>query len=880
MTLIPSKQLVPSSAIDINTLTSSLLDPTGLTSNIAQFQSLAAVLGSVGRDMPTPVNFGVGSPTVLSINPTVASGGVLADPAIHYLKPNQSFFFLPDPGVVLPPQVSFNTPYYVTSANLLSTTFTFSAVNNYGVVPGIIPQVTTTEGAPVNTTGTVTGTPRIVFTGRDVAIFIPPGTYFGGNFNDNSIPSVNVTPNGIQRIRYYAEGAVFDTKVNFSTSGSQGMSDSKTWQSQTFDYVNTTPNFVNPGLLDATVQLQTIANAARYYVGQLVAFFGFDLQNPLGLLTSGPPNNQFHEFKRIVAINLSLGQITFDGPLKWVYLSTFPNMFNVTGQIGGGAALIAGMHPIWDTDIEVHGARWFGQPPASQSRRFLWNECTFQGYGNYPGQAAPSVAQSYIYRKCRFGPGDGPGVSYMEVDKMLENLEVDDCETPNHYTILFPSPSVQVATIRKLKGAQIGGTPRHLRLTDSIVEMMQVGPYIGQTDILEIDNTHLGFIQILGRNDDPEYIAPGNDMTLVPNWSFNDGVFTRNITGLPGKQGMDWEAPGIKVFFVDAGGAFGPYQNMGSPFAILNSYMDGSGNFSFGTTLRAIPTRQTSSVVSISAGVVTWNAHGFPAGTCIVLTTTGVLQTGYSTSTLYYIVNPTTNTFQLATSRGGTPIITSGTQSGTHTAWANPLAFRPHPCTGLTVHGSVTGHPNVLDMIGAVNEPFFSRIRGRSFVGILNPTTLAGEFSNYQQPNPIIWGFLNNLIVNVVQPATSGSITISSPGFIQGFPASLALSNFSQTIDLTRAGKRIITNTAVTGNVGTDALVPYADWLAGPVVFSWSGTPTSIAASAIGSIEMYSDQSITAYNNMMGAPNNPALANSYLWQWMRAGIVQQYGSFP
>ena len=68
--------------------------------------------------------------------------------------------------------------------------------------------------------------------------------------------------------------------------------------------------------------------------------------------------------------------------------------------------------------------------------------------------------------------------------------------------------------------------------------------------------------------------------------------------------------------------------------------------------------------------VVTWTANGLPDGTPVVLTTTGVLPTGLSTGTIYYVVDRTANTFRLSATMGGAPIVTTGSQSGTHTATA------------------------------------------------------------------------------------------------------------------------------------------------------------------------------------------------------------------
>ena len=81
----------------------------------------------------------------------------------------------------------------------------------------------------------------------------------------------------------------------------------------------------------------------------------------------------------------------------------------------------------------------------------------------------------------------------------------------------------------------------------------------------------------------------------------------------------------------------------------------------------------TVTITIASPGVVTWTAHGHSNGDSIVLQTTGALPTGLSAGTIYFIVNKTTDTFQLATSSGGSAINTSGSQSGTHTAYSQSV---------------------------------------------------------------------------------------------------------------------------------------------------------------------------------------------------------------
>jgi hypothetical protein len=83
-------------------------------------------------------------------------------------------------------------------------------------------------------------------------------------------------------------------------------------------------------------------------------------------------------------------------------------------------------------------------------------------------------------------------------------------------------------------------------------------------------------------------------------------------------------------------------------------------------TLRNCSRSATVTMTIASPCVVTWTAHGITEGGDVVLSTTGALPTGVPAGR-YYAINVNTNTFQLAATPGGTPINTSGTQSGTHT---------------------------------------------------------------------------------------------------------------------------------------------------------------------------------------------------------------------
>jgi len=82
----------------------------------------------------------------------------------------------------------------------------------------------------------------------------------------------------------------------------------------------------------------------------------------------------------------------------------------------------------------------------------------------------------------------------------------------------------------------------------------------------------------------------------------------------------------------------------------------------------AVP--QMAVTISIAApGVLTTSAaHSLVVGDRIRLASTGALPTGVAVATDYYVVSvPSSTTFTISATLGGTAITTSGTQSGTHT---------------------------------------------------------------------------------------------------------------------------------------------------------------------------------------------------------------------
>lgn len=81
------------------------------------------------------------------------------------------------------------------------------------------------------------------------------------------------------------------------------------------------------------------------------------------------------------------------------------------------------------------------------------------------------------------------------------------------------------------------------------------------------------------------------------------------------------------------------------------------------------PREQTFTVTIASPGVFTLSAHALVVNQRVTFTTTGTLPTGLTAGTEYFVISAglTADAFRVSTSRGGSAVNTSGSQSGTHT---------------------------------------------------------------------------------------------------------------------------------------------------------------------------------------------------------------------
>jgi hypothetical protein len=157
---------------------------------------------------------------------------------------------------------------------------------------------------------------------------------------------------------------------------------------------------------------------------------------------------------------------------------------------------------------------------------------------------------------------------------------------------------------------------------------------------------------------------------------------------------------------------------------------------------QATPPTATFTVTIASPAVFTKVAHGFAVGTILTFTTTGALPTGLSIATNYFIVSvPTADTFTVSTTRAGSPVTTSGTQSGTHTytvaykVLTNGLDGVVDPTTVDVVYNPTTGlvrfantnTPALNDVVRWVGTPTYPLIAQKLDLGSIS------TYGTYQQ---------------------------------------------------------------------------------------------------------------------------------------------------
>jgi hypothetical protein len=163
--------------------------------------------------------------------------------------------------------------------------------------------------------------------------------------------------------------------------------------------------------------------------------------------------------------------------------------------------------------------------------------------------------------------------------------------------------------------------------------------------------------------------VPAGTTAQQPGSSINGMIrYNSDNLGLEGYTNGVWSALGASNVTT-----LGFWQNK-QLISVTQSIASGYSAMSSGPITLSPPIAAQTVTISIaSPGVFTVPTTALPSGTSLVLTTNGALPTGLTAGVTYYVLNPSGLTFQLSTSPTGSPITTTGTQSGVHTA--TPTVF-------------------------------------------------------------------------------------------------------------------------------------------------------------------------------------------------------------
>ena len=174
-----------------------------------------------------------------------------------------------------------------------------------------------------------------------------------------------------------------------------------------------------------------------------------------------------------------------------------------------------------------------------------------------------------------------------------------------------------------------------------------------------------------------------NTPSLDAQYTYLASQYYRNLIGaVPGSGsvlGANYYNGVLYAFRNNAGGTAAlMYKATSTGWQLIN----------FGQEIQFSQRTGNVTITIATPGVVTFNNHGAAAGNPVSFGTTGALPTGLVAGTVYYVLAPTTNTFQVAATPGGAAIATTGSQSGTQS-----VIFQGNQTisVGMTVTGATSG---------------------------------------------------------------------------------------------------------------------------------------------------------------------------------------------
>lgn len=212
---------------------------------------------------------------------------------------------------------------------------------------------------------------------------------------------------------------------------------------------------------------------------------------------------------------------------------------------------------------------------------------------------------------------------------------------------------------------------------------------------------------------------------------------------------------------------------------------------------------QSATVVTITIatpGVVTWNTNGLANGDTVVFTTTGALPTGLLPNKIYYVVNVSTNTFQVALTAGGSAINTTGTQSGVQTASKGVKQFPIFKTSDYYISsmGQQVSIAADADSIATLNSSFDGSSRAASYAYGGGASRETGVTNRITHIGPVINGLINGYTTSDSQAVTAVVEASTVALVLNGTTEVTAITNGPTTITATASSGIVPTSLAAT----------------------------------------------------------------------------------
>ena len=183
----------------------------------------------------------------------------------------------------------------------------------------------------------------------------------------------------------------------------------------------------------------------------------------------------------------------------------------------------------------------------------------------------------------------------------------------------------------------------------------------------------------------------------------------------------------------------------------------------------------TFTVTIASPGVFTLTAHDFTVGSVLYFSTTGALPTGLTAGTAYYVISAglTADAFEVSTTIDGTAVVTTGSQSGTHTVTTARYVLPPYTSKPKSVYVTVGSYRYSPKEVSTLKEWDY-----------LNQTVQTGDIATHYR---IFDGFLDLY----PKPSSNNSVvTINA----RRVAKSLSLADFTTgNVDIVTKGSRLVT---------------------------------------------------------------------------------------